>query len=357
MIRRTLWSLLMASLFAAHAAADEPRTDGSQTKGPALEPGPYRVTSTAGRKLSITITHNLPAMQGVVYFPLPPDTASQKVVACKLSAVIGKRKLHMVKAIDSSPLRKPIQEVSLRQRTGGQAIVELDIDLFAARLEPGSPENPVRPLPKSERTALTAADWHYEHETGHFRRWMTDNSLTRAKTERDADFALRVLDFIRRNFEYKIPDPKEMQETITRLQTDELGYYISEKSAECWGLSSIYTSLLRANGIPCRQMSGFLLDAGARWRGDHHVRAEVYLEGAGWVLVEIAGAVTAKNKPLLSFFGYRGDDMVLMNQGVNYRLAGPREPGRIGTFSGFAIANASGEWSFPYADWEIKIRE
>jgi len=47
----------------------------------------------------------------------------------------------------------------------------------------------------------------------------------------------------------------------------------------------------------------------------------------------------------------------LIDQGINYRLAGPRELGNIGTLSGFAIGNANGEWSFPYAEWEVKTRE
>jgi hypothetical protein len=348
---------MITALSAATAAADEPPANGQQTNGPVLEAGPYRVTSTPGRKLSITITLDLAPMQGVVYFPLPPDTASQKVTACKLSVVSEKRKFQPIKAFDTGPLKKPLQEVVLKQRTGGQAIVELDIDLSAARLEPGEPEQPVRKLKASERTALTAADWHYEYETGSFRRWMADNSLKRANSERDSDFALRVLASIRRNLEYKIPDPKEMQDKITRLKIDELAYYISEKSAECWGLSALYTSVLRANGIPCRQMSGFLLERRPLRRGGHHVRAEVYLEGTGWVLVEIAGAVTDKDWPLLTFFGHRGDDMILIDQGINYRLTGPREPGNIGTLSGFAIGTASGEWSFPYAEWEVKVRD
>lgn len=296
-------------------------------------------------------------MQGVVYFPLPPDTYSQKVTACKLNVVSGNRKLPPVKAFDASPLKKPLQEVVLKQRTGGQAVVELDVDMFAARFERGDPEQPARKLKGPERTALTAADWHYEHDSGPFRRWMADNSLTRAKSERDADFALRVLEFIRRNFEYKIVDPKLIQEQISRQQISELVYYTQLKVAECWGLSSVYTSVLRASGIPCRQMSGFLLEPRPLRRGSHHVRAEVYLEGTGWILVEVAGSVTARERPLLNFFSHPGDDMVLINQGVNYRLAGPKDQGNIGTLSGLAIGNANGDWSFPYAEWEVKIRD
>jgi hypothetical protein len=334
------------------AVADEPAAEGA-----ALDAGPYRVISTPARKLSITITYDLPPMQGVVYFPLLPDTASQKVEACKLKVVSGKRTIDDVKAFDVGPQKKPVREVVLKQRIGGQVIVDIDIDLFAAKIEPGNPDKPVSKMTRAERTALTSADWHYEFETAHFRAWMTENALTRAKSERDANFALRVLAFIRRNFVYKIPDPKEMQDQMTRLEIDELGFFIREKATECWGLSRIYTSVLRANGIPSRQMNGYLLEPGATRRGDHHVRAELYLDGTGWVLVEVAGAVSAKNRPLLTFFGHRGDDMLLMGRGVNYQLPGPKGPLRVGTITGIAIGNASGDWSLTSGDWKVKTRD
>ncbi len=350
MIHRTV-CLLIASFFVSRAAADEPKIEV-----PSLKPGPYHVMSTHSRKLAITITHDLPQMEGVVYFPLPPDTSSQRVASCKLSVVSDKRRLPMVKASDSGPLKKPVQEVELKQFAGGKVTVELNVELSAARVEPGNPKQPVRKLPDAERAALTAADWHYEYDTAFFHKWMAENSLTRAESERDADFALRVLAFIRRNFEYKIHDFKEMQDKIARQKMDDLAYFIDEKSAECWGLSSIYTSVLRGNGIPCRQINGFVLEQRPVRRGLHHVRAEVYLEGIGWVLVELAGAVTAKNQPLHTFFGHRGDDMVLLDQGVNYILPGPKNAGRIGTLSGFAIGTADDKWSFPYGTWEIKVR-
>lgn len=350
MIYRTV-CLLIASLFVARAAADEPKTDS-----PSLKPGPYHVTSTRTHKLAVAISHELPPMEGVVYVPLPPDTASQKVTSCKLSVVSDKRRLPMVKASDSGPLKKPLQEVELKQFAGGKVGVELIIEISAVRLEPGSPKQPVRKLTDAERSALTAVDWHYEYDTAHFRKWMADNSLSRATSERDADFALRVLAFIRQNFEYKIHDLQEMQDKIARQKIDDIAYFLGEKSTECWGLSTFYTSVLRANGIPCRQINGFMLETRPLRRGSHHVRAEVYLDGIGWILVEIAGAVTAKNQPLHTFFGHRGDDMLLTSQGVNYLLPGPKNTGRIGTFAGFAIGTADGEWTFPQGTWEVKPR-
>src|SRR5690348_10549618 len=80
-IRRTLCSslMLMASLSVAVAAGDESATGRREPNTAALDPGPYCVTSKPSRKLSITVRHDLPAMQGVVYFPLPPDSASQRI--------------------------------------------------------------------------------------------------------------------------------------------------------------------------------------------------------------------------------------------------------------------------------------
>ena len=115
--------------------------------------------------------------------------------------------------------------------------------------------------------------------------------------------------------------------------------------------------MLRANGIPCRQVSGFVLPHGPKEEPGHHVRAEVFLPQAGWILVEVVGTVTRKDTPLLMCFCTRGDDMVLICGGVGYQLPGPKDPGRIGTFSRFAFGKLDGEWTFPYGKWKIQDRE
>jgi hypothetical protein len=332
------------------AQAQNPRSGA-----PALSPGPHRVVSTPSRKLSITITHNLPPTRGVVIVPLPPDTVSQRIVSFNLF-VGGKERLREVSELDLSPLKKPLRAVRVNQPTGGQAVVRMEVDLFAAALERGLPARPVPPLERAERAALLAAEEYYEYNTPFFRDWMKKHDLMRTPSERDADFAFRILGFLRRYFVYKIPDEKYMQARIAQRKTGEIGFFCAEKSAECWGLSRIYTCALRANGIPCRQVSGFILPDKPKDEPGHHVRVQVHLPSTGWILVEVAGAVTAKDAPLTTFFCCRGDDMVLMCRGVGYQLPGPKTPGRIGTFSGFAFGRVNGDWSYPYGKWKIHDR-
>lgn len=179
----------------------------------------------------------------------------------------------------------------------------------------------------------------------------------RKADEKDVDFALRVLQFIQKNFNYKIHDGNYMSAKKAELATDDLGFFCFEKSAECWGLSRIYTCVLRANGIPCRQVSGFMLRDGAERQGGHHVRGEVYLNGTGWVLAELAGATNNKKASPLKFLGRGSDDMAIISRGINYKLPGPRGPGSVGTMSGFGMVTADGKWSFPHGTWTVSERQ
>lgn len=346
-----LAGLAACFLLSGPAWAQAPQNDSA-----GFGPGPFRVVSSPSRRLSISITQGLKPMRGVVLFPQPPETPAQHVVSVRLTVGGPNQQSREVMEADLSPLKKPVHAVHLRHQTGGPAVTQIELELSAAKLEHGEPAQPVRPLDPAERSALLAAEEYYEYNTPFFRGWMKEHKLLRAKDEKAADFAFRALRFLRRNFVYKIPDENYMKAKIAQRKTGEMGFFIAEKAAECWGLSRIYTCTLRANGIPCRQVSGFILPTKPKEPPGHHVRAEVHLPKTGWILVECAGAVTAKNAPLTDFFCARGDDMVLIDRGIGYQLPGPKTPGRIGTFTGFAIGKLDGEWTFPFGKWTIQDR-
>jgi hypothetical protein len=87
------------------------------------------------------------------------------------------------------------------------------------------------------------------------------------------------------------------------------------------------------------------------------VRAEVFLDKVGWVHVEVAGSVTNRNANLGAFFGRGGSEMVVMNEGINFSLPGPKGVGNVGTFSGFALCKEVGEWEFPQGAWAVADRK
>jgi hypothetical protein len=250
---------------------------------------------------------------------------------------------------EKGPLQKRIIKAAADPAEKMQLTLTLQIDLFEA---PGPVKSKKAPkLMKEERAAHLEAAPFYEHDTDYFRGWIKKHGLMRTKKETDLQFALRTQGFLRDKFTYQIPDHARMQARIKELGTGELGYFTTEWSGECWALSRIYTCVLRANGIPCRQVSGRRLD------GAHHVRAEVFLDDIGWVYAELAGCVTNKRAPLASFFGRGGSDMVVMNAGINFVLPGPKGDGRVGTFSGFALCKEAGPWEFPMGTWSLTSRK
>jgi hypothetical protein len=329
----------------------------AQLVEPSLPNGPLHLESTPTHRLNLTIELDLPPSEGVVMFPLPPDTASQRVLKCEMTVYTGEKSRAAKPARDLGPFKKPIMTGALPRRSLGKAVVHLELELRASRLVPGKGEQLPPALSRTERIALLDSEWHYEHNDRSFRRWIKENNLTRGKDETDRDFALRALNFIRHNFTYQIPDPQYMKSRVDELGTGQIGFYVAERSAECWGLSRVYTSILRANGVPCRQVSGFMWSGGKDQLGGHHVRAEVYLDGVGWILVEVAGAVTRKDCDLLNLFGCRGNNMVIFSQGVNYQLPGSSGPGNIGTFSNFAVGTKDGRWKFPRGRSMIVVQE
>jgi hypothetical protein len=347
------WSFVVTGLFGVVAWGAEPKVK----EVPKEEP--YQIVAKPAHRVTITIEEPVGAGIAAVMFPIPPDTESQRVVNAELTVETPQGNLKGARGADMGPLRKPLLGVALRGSIQGKAIVKLDVDFSSADLKPGKPEQRPSPLAPGERAAYLAPEWHYEFNTPGFTAWMKENNLVRGPKEKDIDFALRVLQFIQKNFDYKIHDGNYMDAKKAELATDDLGFICFEKSAECWGLSRVYTSVLRANGIPCRQVSGYMLRDGAERQGGHHLRGEVYLEGIGWVLAELAGATNNKKKDPFHFLGHGTDDMMIISRGINYKLPGPRGkgPGSIGTLSGFGMVTADGQWSFPKGTWDIKQRE
>lgn len=82
---------------------------------------------------------------------------------------------------------------------------------------------------------------------------------------------------------------------------------LSWGGGDCGNLSTIYISLLRAKGIPARHV----VAVGAN--NNYHVWAEFYIQGVGWVPVD----VTYKNgNPNGNYFGYYNYNMVIVQKGV-----------------------------------------
>jgi transglutaminase-like putative cysteine protease len=132
-----------------------------------------------------------------------------------------------------------------------------------------------------------------------FQQWLTANGLRKKSGEGDIDFAWRAFSFIKARYFYHF-DPKQDRAASKLCQTD---------NSDCGGLSGLFISALRANGVPARNLTGRVaLTAGSNDQGQHHVEADFFADGIGWVPVNIAPAAgNAKRSPYMDFARFNGD--------------------------------------------------
>lgn len=296
-------------------------------------------------RFTVTVTLDLESFSGVIVHPVPPNTLTQNVLSHKLVATTNDKEILGFDAHDIGPAKKRFValEVNSRKPINVSFTVEVEMRPGLGLVSSGT----VNPLSKQDQDLFTGKEVFYGHEELWFRAWIRKCNLHKGDQEGDANFALRVLKFMRDNFTYSIPDnQEEHDEKARRHRNGGLGLSVEERTGECLALSRIYASVLRANGIPSRQISGRMLET-----GDHHVRAQIFLPVVGWMHVEVAGAVSGKQWPLETFFGRTGDRYLAMNEGINFLIRGPKGTGRIGTFSYFGLCGRDGSWEWPKGEW------
>ena len=111
------------------------------------------------------------------------------------------------------------------------------------------------------------------------------------------DYARQCYEYVANNYEYLNP--------YTGLHP--LSQLLADGGGDCGNLSSIYISLLRNKKIPSRHVVSILPD------NDYHIWAEFYLEGYGWIPVD----VTYKNSdPFGDYFGNYDGFAIVVSTGI-----------------------------------------
>lgn len=102
-----------------------------------------------------------------------------------------------------------------------------------------------------------------------------------------------------------------------------LAEVIASSEGQSAELCSVYISLLRARGIPARHAMGFL------YNGASHVIAEFFVEGYGWIPVDVTFQLLEPDK---DYFGNipRERFPVVVSRGINLTVEGPAGSGKIG---------------------------
>lgn len=117
----------------------------------------------------------------------------------------------------------------------------------------------------------------------------------------------------------EMPDNAQKVEAVRKWVRDNIDYggpmgtrygtlkVLSQKYGRCWDLADVVVTLLRASGVPARELSGWMIDAGSG-----HVWAEAYFEGEGWVGVDATSDRTGTNTNYLPFFATSDGNMPVL---------------------------------------------
>ena len=97
---------------------------------------------------------------------------------------------------------------------------------------------------------------------------------------------------------------------------------LSKKKGDSYDFSVIFSALCRASGIPCRNLSGILVDSNRNTK--NHFWNEIYLEKAGWIPVDTAlgagmeyEAFKKQNPDSYYYFGNLDSQHILFSRGWN----------------------------------------
>ncbi len=320
-----------------------------------LPSSPYHLEKTFSKKVEVTLESLLKPSNGVLVFPVAGNGPNQKILRCEMSVEFPKEKFQGTLTKDLSKLAKPVLRTLVNSKDSGKATARIHAELYNVKLVEG--EGPKKTtLTTVERSAFTANERYYEHADPRFKAWMKGHQLHRKKGERDIEFAYRLLGFMREEFRYKIIDLEKVADEAKEKKTTEILLCTQSLEGECWALSRVYSAVLRANGIPCKQVAGRLIMPGQSSHGTTHVKVEAFLDNSGWLPIEVAATVNLRDIPLGKYFANGGDYMVVMNQGNNYDVQGfGKSVGKFGTFSSLVALPAGGKWELLSERVTIKI--
>jgi len=263
--------------------------------------GPYKLETKPTRRVVATLTTDIAHPDATVdewylYAPEVPNLPSQEKVKTTFSpegtvvkeASAEKRPFFLTRISDG---RKEVHTV-----------LTIEATLMSRHLIPLSPgeKGPeVKDLPAADVALYTTSSPTLDFDTKKFQDWMNHEILKRKANESDMLFAHRAFAYIKHHFTYQFPTPFHSgTETCAAGKSD------------CGGLSALFASLMRANGVPARLLGGRWAQSQTPDYGQWHVKAEFFAKGVGWVPVDSSGAVGDIHGSDFACFGHDGGDHI-----------------------------------------------
>jgi hypothetical protein len=287
--------------------------------GSARAAGPtHAIVRSESKSIKATLTveietPDLETAEWVFFVAQPPFHPSQSMKKIELRP-------KGVEMRDLSALKRPVVRAQVSTKGKKPLTHRLNVKaqfegtLFARRLvlrEPGKSYGRVDELTPANRELSLASSPIYDFESEKFTAWLDERQLRRRANETELDFARRAFLSIKGAFTYEY----EVEMNRAASHVCEVG------KSDCGGLSVLFASAMRANGLPARALAGCWAKsaepgklAGGVQYNQVHVKAEVYLTDIGWLPVDLASAISHdRSRDGLFFFGNDKGDFLTMH--------------------------------------------
>lgn len=170
-------------------------------------------------------------------------------------------------------------------------------------------------LPKLPRVELDLPKfWLYESRnvdlsSSVVQAFIRDKKLSRASVVSNCRFAAEALEVVR-----KLRYSTNQQAQLVASEV------VSQGIGTCGGLVNVYVAVLRANGVPARQVVGLAVNPDKPTQALLHAVAEFHTTTMGWLPVDVAKAADEAVRDAATFVGndpgwfiglYYGDEVIL----------------------------------------------
>jgi hypothetical protein len=234
-----------------------------------------------------------------VFAPLLPELPGQRNVSTRLVAVQAPNLKAEEIAEEGSGARRflalHVKSDALPLKDGITLALEYQGVLCARSLKWGRPAKAVPALTAAERRQYLMASTTMDYGAPEFAKWVTDQGLTRKSDEDVMRFAHRVFTYLVKHGKYGGDTSSYESRRPSRV--------CASVANDCGGLALLFVAVLRTNGVPGRTLFGRWAIPQTDAYGQYHVMAEFFVDGSGWVPVDVAGTIVHRPANPNALFG------------------------------------------------------
>ena len=208
-----------------------------------------------------------------------------------------------------------------------------------------------------ERALYLSERGYIDFKKPGFGDWIKTEGFSRRSREGEIGYARRVFLALRSGMQYdaSVPDRDFHASAVCK-----------SGRADCGGLSALFASIMRANGIPARTLWGrwaYSAQPGKTWANrpyyQTHVKAEFFAHGVGWVPVDLASGILHDTTTQgLKFFGNDPGNFITFhvdpNLVIDTQLFGVKTVGNLQKVAWWLRTKGPLKNGKATQDWQVK---